>query len=216
MSQSAADTERNESRTSQASSGLAEGNVIVDLFEGFGVRSFSLTLLDEAGIKVAFKPHRPVCTLRLELPGLLLAAFQRRLSVIIRPLAAHALSPVQLDDLTPSQLDRVRGFSFLVLETSPENFQAWLAAQSADAATIRRVKRAAGADLNASGATRIAGSYNFKPKYAPGYHRVRLRSIAPQRTVTIAELDAAGLIAQVEPLPCPPAMLPAIAREFDS
>jgi hypothetical protein len=67
--------------------------------------------------------------------------------------------------------------------------------KDAQADIARRVKKAAGADRNASGATRLAGSYNFKPKYAPDYPRVRLQSIAPQRIVTITELEHAALIA---------------------
>ncbi len=70
--------------------------------------------------------------------------------------------------------------------------------------TIRRVKKAPGADLNASGATRLAGSYNFKSKYAPNYPRVRLHSIAPLHAVTVGELDRAGLIAPEEHTPCAP------------
>jgi len=85
-----------------------------------------------------------------------------------------------------------------VLETSPGNFQAWLAAKDADADTARRVKKAVGADPNASGATRLAGSYNFKAKYAPNYPRVRLSSIAPQRTASVQELERAGLVALEE------------------
>src|SRR6185369_11772422 len=110
----------------------------------------------------------------------------------------------QLDDLSGSQLDRVCRFSFLVLETSPENFQAWVAVTDATPETIRRVKKAAGADRNASGATRLAGSYNFKSKYAPNYPRVRLHSIAPLLVVTVGQLDRAGLIAPKEHTPRAP------------
>ena len=117
-----------------------------------------------------------------------LAIPTKRTDTIIRPLAARARSLIQLDDLSPSQLDRVRGFSFLVLETSPESLQAWLAVQGADAVISRRIKKAAGADPSASGATRIAGSYNFKPKYVPDYPRVRLQSIAPKRIVPLPSL----------------------------
>jgi RepB DNA-primase from phage plasmid len=124
--------------------------------------------------------------------------------VIVRPTAAHTLSFIQLDDLSASQLDRVRAFSFLVLETSPENFQAWVAVTDASPETVRRVKKAAGADLNASGATRLAGSYNFKSKYAPNYPRVRLHSIAPLHAVTAGELERTGLIAPEEHTPCAP------------
>src|SRR6185295_6079472 len=74
----------------------------------------------------------------------------------------------------------------------------WVAVTDASPEIIRRVKKAAGADLNASGATRLAGSYNFKSKYAPNYPRVRLHSIAPLLAVTVGEIDRAGLIATEE------------------
>jgi RepB DNA-primase N-terminal domain len=180
------------------SASVAEASVMLDLFESLGVRSINVTITDEAGRKVAFKRYKTVETLRAALAGLLLASTEQRLNVIVRPLAPRALSLIQLDDLTSSQVDRVRAMSFLVLETSPDNFQAWLAAKEADADTPRRLKKAAGADPNASGATRLAGSYNFKSKYAPEYPRVRLQSIAPQRTVPVAELERAGLVAPGE------------------
>ena len=178
-----------------ASADVAEASVMLGLFEGFGVRTVYLTVIDEAGRKVAFKRYKTVETLRTALPGLLLTAFEQRLNVIVRPIAPRGLSLIQLDDLTSSQVDRLRAMSFLVLETSTANFQAWLAVKDAGADTPRRVKKAAGADPNASGATRLAGSYNFKAKYAPNYPRVRLTSIAPSRTVTVEELQRAGLVA---------------------
>jgi len=39
----------------------------------------------------------------------------------------------------------------------------------------RRVRRGAGADITASGATKIAGSLNLKDKYAPDFPRVTIR-----------------------------------------
>jgi hypothetical protein len=190
-------------RKSQPSSEVAEASVMLDIFHGLGVQSFSLTLINEAGRKLAFKRNRSVESLRSELPSLLFTSCEKRLNVIVRPIAGCTLSLIQLDDLSASQLDRVRRFSFLVLETSPENFQAWVAVTDASADTIRRVKKTARADLNASGATRLAGSYNFKSKYAPNYPRVRLHSIAPLHAVTVSQLDRAGLIAPEERKPCP-------------
>lgn len=186
------------------SSEVAEASVMLDLFQGLGVESFSLTFTDDTGRKVAFRRNRSVELLRSELPCLLFTSCEKRLNVIVRPIAAPTLTLIQLDDLSASQLDRVRGFSFLVLETSPENFQAWVAVTDASPETIRRVKKAAAADLNASGATRLAGSYNFKSQYAPNYPRVRLHSIAPLHAVTVGELDRAGLIAPEEHTPCAP------------
>jgi hypothetical protein len=196
MSESATEPRQEHATTGLPSSAsVAEASVMLDLFESLGVRSINLTITDEAGRKVAFKRYTTVEMLRAALPGLLLASTEQRLNVIVRPLAPRALSLIQLDDLTSSQVDRVRAMSFLVLETSPGNFQAWLAVRDADADIARRLKRAAGADPNASGATRLAGSYNFKGKYAQEYPRVRLSSIAPGRTVTVDELHRAGLIA---------------------
>jgi hypothetical protein len=199
MSESATELRPEDTTTRlPTSASVAEASVMLDLFEGLGVRSINLTVTDETGRKVAFKRYRAVETLRAALPGLLRASTEQRLNVIVRPLAPRALSLIQLDDLTSSQVDRVCTMSFLVLETSPANLQAWLAVKDADADTARRVKKAAGADPNASGATRLAGSYNYKSKYAPDYPRVRLASIAPQRSVTVAELERAGLIAPEE------------------
>lgn len=179
----------------QPATEVAEASVMLDLFQVLGVRSINLTVTDETGNKVGFKRYKSLDSLRNALPALLHTSRERHLNIIVRPVAPRALSLIQLDDLTSSQVDRVRAMSFLVLETSSENFQAWLAVRDADADTARRVKKAAGADPNASGATRLAGSYNFKSKYAPDYPRVILHAVAPGRVVTVEELQHSGLIA---------------------
>ena len=80
---------------------------------------------------------------------------------------------IQLDDLKADQLPRVAPAVFLTLETSPGNFQAWLALPgSEDKDFARRLRKGTGADATASGATRVAGSLNFKDKYAPDFPRV--------------------------------------------
>jgi RepB DNA-primase from phage plasmid len=82
---------------------------------------------------------------------------------------------------------------------SPGNFQAWLAIPGCeDKEFARRVRKGTGADPGASGATRIAGSLNFKPKYAPDYPRVAIRTAQPGQTVTAAELEQLGLVAPKE------------------
>ena len=66
---------------------------------------------------------------------------------------------------------------FLALETSPGNFQAWVAMPGAeDKEFARRLKKGTGADTTASGATRVAGSLNFKDKYAPEFPRVAIHA----------------------------------------
>lgn len=64
---------------------------------------------------------------------------------------------------------------------------------------IRRCRQGAGADVHASGATRLAGSRNIKPKYAPDYPVITLLDIAlGGKTVTEVELDRLGLLAEVQ------------------
>ena len=80
---------------------------------------------------------------------------------------------IQLDDLKADQLPPLARAVFLTLETSPGNFQAWLALPGTeDKDFARRLRKGTGADTTASGATRVAGSLNFKDKYAPDFPRV--------------------------------------------
>jgi hypothetical protein len=60
----------------------AEASVMLDLFQGLGVQSFSLTFTDDTGRKVAFKRNRSVELLRSELPCLLFTSCEKRLNLI--------------------------------------------------------------------------------------------------------------------------------------
>lgn len=127
-------------------------------------------------------------------------------NLIIRPMA-EGVTFVQLDDLSTEQLDRVRPAAFLIHATSPGNYQAWLAVDgvTGDAnAFIRRVRKAVGgADKSASGATRIAGSENFKEKYSPNFPTVTIVEGAPGRIMTADRLQEMGLLAEPEPVVAP-------------
>ena len=68
----------------------------------------------------------------------------------------------------------------------------------ADADFARRLRKGAGADLTASGATRVSGSLNFKEKYAPAFPRVETVHASPGMVVTRAELEALGVVAPPE------------------
>ena len=86
----------------------------------------------------------------------------------------------------------------MTLETSPGNFQAWIAIPASDKDDedfSRRLRKGAGADPSASGATRIAGSYNFKPKHAPDFPQVQIAASSPGQIATREQLEAAGLVA---------------------
>ena len=106
---------------------------------------------------------------------------------------------IQLDDLKADQLARLAPAVFLTLETSPGNFQAWVALPgSEDKDFARRLRKGAGADATASGATRVAGSLNFKDKYAPDFPRVTIRQAQSGRLTSAAELERLGLVAAPE------------------
>jgi hypothetical protein len=75
-----------------------------------------------------------------------------------------------------------------------------------------------GADTTATGATRVAGSINFKDKYAPYFPRVTIHTAYPGRLADADELDRLGLVAGApevvaQPLRIPPSMFPPAATE---
>ena len=77
----------------------------------------------------------------------------------------------------------------MTLRTSPGNYQVWLAVSDAPKESDKeaakqfrtRVRRGAGADHSATGATRIAGSLNFKTKYAPDFPVVEITRDEPRQ-----------------------------------
>lgn len=107
--------------------------------------------------------------------------------------ASSLLLAIQLDDLKAGQLPKLAPTVFLTLETSPGNFQAWAALSGMeDKDFARRLRKGTGADATASGATRVAGSINFKDKYAPGFPRVTIHAAQAGRVTTTGELDRLG------------------------
>jgi hypothetical protein len=172
-------------------------------FAGVGARRFDLTLTDLAGGKLAFRPDCPLGRLQQELPIILGDATLRQHNIIVRP-RSQDTALVQLDDLDETAVQQLRPVSFLVLRTSPGSYQAWLAlAGPADADFVRRLRKCAGADLTASGATRVSGSRNFKQKYAPAFPTVETVHTCLGRIVTPAELQALGVVSPPERTPVP-------------
>ena len=168
---------------------------MLDLFAGFGVRAGDLTFTDGDGNNDAsrFRRAMPINALKRRLYATLVDATERKLNVIIRPRAAPPVF-LQLDDLDSFAVARVRPIAFMVIETSPRNHQAWLAfAEPINAEFASRLRQGLGADRSASGATRLAGSFNFKAKYAPDYPRVSIVDASPARVTTEAEIEALRL-----------------------
>jgi RepB DNA-primase from phage plasmid len=99
---------------------------------------------------------------------------------------------------------------FLALETSPGNYQASLALPGAeDKDFARRLRKGTGGDTTASGATRVAGSLNFKDKYAPSFPRVEIHAAYAGRRASADQLERLGLVAKPEAVAQPLRISPA-------
>jgi hypothetical protein len=175
--------------------GLALG--MLDAFASVGALRFDITFTDAAGEKVGFRGNRSLDQLRHAMPEILQAADERKHNVIVRPRSSGA-TLIQLDDLGEDVAARLRPVSFLVQRTSPRNYQAWIAVADGDADFAKRLRKGAGADPTASGATRVSGSLNFKEKYAPAFPRVETVHASPGRVVMRAELESLGIVAPQE------------------
>lgn len=175
---------------------------MLETFASVGAESFDLTITTLTGEKVEFRRGLPIDSLLRRLHGLLPGAERQQKNVIVRPVSSRTML-VQLDDLKDAAaLGRVMPVAFLAFHTSPGNHQAWVAvSDSPDEDFARRLKKGAGADPTASGATRIAGSVNFKTKYMPNFPRIGIAVCTPARIVTAQELMDSGLVAPPEARP---------------
>lgn len=175
---------------------------MLDAFASVGVKAFDLTMTNIRGEKIprGFQANRGVDQLRRVIGQLLESAARAKENVIIRP-RSTAASIIQLDDLDAGSVERITPHAFMVLCTSPGNFQAWVAVADAPQDFARRLRKGAGADPSASGATRVSGSLNFKTKYAPAFPRVEITYHAAGKITTAAELEGRGLVAPPEASP---------------
>ncbi len=191
-------------------------------FASVGVTDFKIVMVDET------RPRGENCALTEDARAEVFAENMGRYlernsarpeSLAVRP--AHTRRLIQIDDCNAEVLERLAPVSFLQELTSPANGQAWLClsdefADDEDFKTFRtrllsKLKHT-GANGGAYGSTRWPGSLNRKPqrRYADGASpRVQLLRLQPGRTVSVAELEAAGLLA-----PMPPKKTPQQIREI--
>lgn len=199
---------------------IKEAERMLDLFMSVGATRFNVTFLDLLGRKTHYYPLRTPPSMRYNLSSWMAHAATRKPCItedgtqimagenlVIRPVCRipeTAVTFVQLDDLKAEQLDRIRPASFLIFSTSPGNHQAWIAVSGYKGDTVdlcRRVRKALGAgDHSATGSTRIAGSENFKSKYAPEFPVVSIVHGVPGRVTTQEKLHGMGLLAEPEPV----------------
>ena len=168
------------------------------------VNAFDVTRTDVNGHQWEFRPVVDLETLRRGMPDLLKTAIQQQYNLIVRPKHAQ-VGLIQLDDLSGDMVERLKRAAFLVLATSIGNYQVWIALAQCAPDFARRLRRGSGADPGASGAARLAGSLNFKRKYAPHFPEVQILQATLQHTVTAAVLQDLGVVA-------PPEVTPAATR----
>ena len=184
---------------------IAEAQAIdmLNLFATVGAQRFDVTFTDIEGRKLpkgGFLPNRHISELRRTIGPLLREAAEAQRNVIIRPRPTSAAF-IQLDDPPPASIERLKHAAFLVERTSATGYQVWLALdEKPDLEFKRRLKKGAGADIMATGATRIAGSLNFKPGYAPAFPCVEIVHSAPGLVTTRAALESLGILAPPEPV----------------
>ncbi len=183
----------------------------------FGAMSAFELIWADSSFKVGFKNEvqgalHSVETLdgakfRSLIPSLVARAAAAGESLIVRPEASNL---IQLDDLSSDALERIEPFAFLALETSPDNFQAWLSVSvegEGRAALRRRLIDCLGADSGASGAMRWPGSLNCKPSRRlldGSFPAVRLFWFSNHAGITPEQLEVAGLLAPLKIAPANP------------
>lgn len=170
---------------------LDQAHCMLDTFASVGATHFDVTFLDIEGKKRGFRPNQTTRQVKNSLPLLFPGLQDRQNSLVVRPHSDRS-TLIQLDDLKQDSLDRVADVSFLTLQTSPGNYQAWVAVSGLDDPKdfARRLRKGAHADLTASGATRIAGTLNYKRKYEPGFPVIAIEEAHPGRIVAPQQLDA--------------------------
>jgi hypothetical protein len=202
-------------------SNIAAAARMLELFVSVGARAFVVTKTNIEQKLIWGKPYT-AAELREKLPAMVRTAASRKPhhlasgetvlageNLILRAIGdcgdgTVPVTFVQLDDLSAQQLERVRQAAFLIIATSPGNHQAWIAVSGVQKAEskdfVRRVRKAVGdADMSASGATRVAGTENFKVKYGPDYPTVAILQGILGRVMTAKQLEQMELLTAPEP-----------------
>jgi hypothetical protein len=184
---------------------LDQAHLMLDAFSSVGATHFDVTFLDIEGKKRGFRPMQSARQVKHSLPRLFPGLKERQNSLVVRP-HSGASAIIQLDDLKADTLAPVRDVSFLTLQTSPGNYQAWVAVSGLTDPKefARRLRKGTQGDISASGATRVAGTLNYKRKYEPNFPLISIEDAHPGRIVTPEQLRTRGLVAPESAAPAAP------------
>ncbi len=169
-------------------------------FESVGVESFFSVYKCEISKRSLGELNDTSVSFRQSLKSYLLRADTDQISFCVRPIGDYL---IQIDDCNAEVVKQLEPFSFLIIETSPDNFQCWLAlseSEAEDRSAIRerllRYLNDTGANGGAYNSLRFPGSRNFKKKHAVcDFPRVKVVSSVLSNFVTETDLDNAELLA---------------------
>ncbi len=182
---------------------LEQAYFALDGFAAVGADSFKVTLKDERTGAVNAEDY-DLRGLVVAMPDLIERNERGEESLILRP---EGGAFIQIDDCRDDERQLLEPFSFLEAETSPGNFQSWIALDPATDDAARKLVRERlltgallGTSANAApgGAMRWIGSLNCKREHerADGsFPRVELRALHFSRIATVEQLEQAGLLA---------------------
>ena len=127
----------------------------------------------------------------------------RQRNVIVRPHGA-GVTFIQLDDLKADQLPPLAPAVFLTLETSPGNYQAWVALPATKTRILRGGCAKAPAPMRPPAAPRASPAASIsRTNTRLHFPRVAIRAAQPGRLTRAAELEQLGLVAAPEPVAQP-------------
>ena len=184
------------------SSSLEEGQRALDVFEetGFDRVDFGVVEVAEGqNVSHGFMKDRPISEIREEVAVKMEEAQRNDWSVVVRPRHTEGVNStlrlLQMDDVELDDLEVLRDFAFMTLETSPDNFQALIAVE-ADEVSFGVLKREMvkhfKSDDGANGSVRLPGSLNTKPKHRDdrgGFPTVRLVETNPGLVFNLRDFD---------------------------
>src|SRR3954465_8371907 len=108
------------------SPGVTRAAEMLAAFCSVGAEAFRLTCTDIDGCKRVYRQYDPSIP-REKLPVIFETAEARKWNIIVRPIVGPGVTLIQLDDLDREALRSVQSLTFLELQTSPANYQAWVA-----------------------------------------------------------------------------------------
>jgi hypothetical protein len=118
---------------------------MLQLFGSVGADLFDITHTNIEGERTGFRRGQSLAAAVQSMPSLMAAADRRQRNIIVRP-RSDSSTLIQLDDLDEGKARLTSPAAFLILETSPANFQSWVAVSDCVPGITARLRKGAGAD----------------------------------------------------------------------